>query len=283
MFGLHATGPKPAGREHERERAALPALVERGLVLFDDRGHRAEAVHAAHVVGTVHAGTLCGDLTTTLNRRSARGGELGSITPSPPGWEDRASRTHLGARIAPLGRRVIGGGHNGLTCAAYLARAGKFVLVLEQRDRLGGACTLERPFPDQGYVVSPCAYVVGLLDRSSSTSSTSSDMASRCTSPSRTYGRRFRRGARSPIGSTTRRPRPVSKRCGSRSTTSMATGPTSMSSTRCGSSCAVRGRDSWIGESPTRDELEDMLGHDDWMHRHPVPGVDLRGARRLHR
>jgi phytoene dehydrogenase-like protein len=37
------------------------------------------------------------------------------------------------------------------------------VLVLERRDQLGGACTLERPFGDRGFVVSPCAYVVGLL------------------------------------------------------------------------------------------------------------------------
>jgi phytoene dehydrogenase-like protein len=60
---------------------------------------------------------------------------------------------------------VVGGGHNGLACAAYLARAGRSVVVLERRDRLGGACTLERPFSDPRAVVSPCAYVVGLLDK----------------------------------------------------------------------------------------------------------------------
>ncbi|MBP9198627.1 MAG: NAD(P)/FAD-dependent oxidoreductase [Gemmatimonadales bacterium] len=70
------------------------------------------------------------------------------------------------APLADLARRrwdaiIVGGGHNGLTCAFYLARAGRRVLVLESRERIGGACTLEETWP--GYRVSPCAYVVGLL------------------------------------------------------------------------------------------------------------------------
>ncbi len=56
---------------------------------------------------------------------------------------------------------VVGAGHNGLTCAAYLARAGKRVLVLESRERIGGACTIEEPWP--GVRMSPCAYLAGLL------------------------------------------------------------------------------------------------------------------------
>src|SRR5919197_3984163 len=83
----------------------------------------------------------------------------------------RAAMGRLGvpAPVGALAARdwdavVVGGGHNGLTAAAYLGRAGRSVLVAERGERLGGACTLEQPFPDRRYLVSPCAYVVGLLD-----------------------------------------------------------------------------------------------------------------------
>jgi phytoene dehydrogenase-like protein len=56
---------------------------------------------------------------------------------------------------------VIGGGHNGLTCAAYLARAGRKVLVLERRHVLGGAAVTEEIFP--GFKFSVASYVVSLL------------------------------------------------------------------------------------------------------------------------
>src|SRR5215213_7729393 len=56
---------------------------------------------------------------------------------------------------------IIGGGHNGLTAAAYLARAGRKVLVLERRHVLGGAAVTEEVFP--GFRFSVCSYVVSLL------------------------------------------------------------------------------------------------------------------------
>jgi len=56
---------------------------------------------------------------------------------------------------------IIGGGHNGLTCAAYLARAGMKVVVLERRDVLGGATVTEEIYP--GFKFSVASYVVSLL------------------------------------------------------------------------------------------------------------------------
>ena len=56
---------------------------------------------------------------------------------------------------------MIGGGHNGLVCAAYLARAGQKVCVLERRHVLGGCATTEELWP--GYNVSTAAYVISLF------------------------------------------------------------------------------------------------------------------------
>ncbi|MGC1784113.1 MAG: NAD(P)/FAD-dependent oxidoreductase [Acidobacteriaceae bacterium] len=79
---------------------------------------------------------------------------------------DSLGKIGLPAPIKDLARTrwdavIVGAGHNGLACAAYLARAGKRVLVLESRERVGGACTVEEPF--SGVRMSPCAYLAGLL------------------------------------------------------------------------------------------------------------------------
>ena len=56
---------------------------------------------------------------------------------------------------------IIGGGHNGLVAAAYLARSGRKVLVLERRELLGGCAVTEEIWP--GYRVSTGAYLTSLL------------------------------------------------------------------------------------------------------------------------
>ena len=56
---------------------------------------------------------------------------------------------------------IIGGGHNGLVAAAYLAKAGRKVCVLERRHVLGGCATTEELWP--GYKVSTAAYVISLF------------------------------------------------------------------------------------------------------------------------
>ena len=56
---------------------------------------------------------------------------------------------------------IIGGGHNGLVCAGYLAKAGMKVLVVERRSIIGGAAITEELFP--GYRLSSCSYICHLL------------------------------------------------------------------------------------------------------------------------
>jgi phytoene dehydrogenase-like protein len=76
---------------------------------------------------------------------------------------------------------IIGAGHNGLVAAAYLARAGLDVEVLERRDLVGGACVTEELWP--GVRASPGAYTLSLL-----TASRSPSMSPTCSPPSRTGG-----------------------------------------------------------------------------------------------
>src|SRR5262245_64551016 len=57
---------------------------------------------------------------------------------------------------------IIGGGHNGLVCAAYAAMAGLKVVVLERRDVVGGAAVTEEFYP--GFRNSVAAYTVSLLN-----------------------------------------------------------------------------------------------------------------------
>ncbi len=74
----------------------------------------------------------------------------------------RASRKrYLNDSMPQYDSIIVGGGHNGLVTAAYLARAGRKVLVLERRELVGGCAVTEEIWP--GYRVSTAAYLTSLM------------------------------------------------------------------------------------------------------------------------
>ena len=74
------------------------------------------------------------------------------------GWAETMANSSKSAKYDCI---IIGGGHNGLIAAAYLAKRGKSVCVLERRPMLGGCSVTEELWP--GYKVSTASYVVSLL------------------------------------------------------------------------------------------------------------------------
>jgi phytoene dehydrogenase-like protein len=67
--------------------------------------------------------------------------------------------------VVPYDAVVVGGGHNGLVAATLLGRAGRSVVVLERRERVGGAAVSERPFAGVDARLSRYAYLVSLFPR----------------------------------------------------------------------------------------------------------------------
>src|SRR6185295_11275289 len=146
----------PAGRGVARERSALLGRRaggirhERVLVAAPQALHRARAPRFGARGG---------------RRRPRTGGDRGASPQARRGAcrEEALLRSRAQAQLmaAIYDAVIVGGGHNGLTCAAYLARAGKRVLVLERRERVGGAALTEEVFP--GFRFSVYSYVVSLL------------------------------------------------------------------------------------------------------------------------
>ncbi len=155
---------------------------------------------------------------------------------------------------------VVGGGHNGLTAAAYLARAGRSVLVLERREQVGGACTLERSFPDPGYLVSPCAYLVGLLHPLVIEELNLARHGFRVHPADPHLWCPFQDGTSLALWNDTQRTREAVA----------ALAPADVEGylayerlfARIRTLLRTSERDTWLGDSPSRDEIETLLGHD---------------------
>jgi phytoene dehydrogenase-like protein len=95
-------------------------------------------------------------------------GSASTTSPSKATFSSTAIGDHLLSfvskdSLAAMEVVIVGAGHNALVAAAYLARAGKRVLMLEKRDHAGGAAVSERPFGGEDALLSRYAYLVSLL------------------------------------------------------------------------------------------------------------------------
>jgi len=171
----------------------------------------------------------------------------------------------LPAPIRELAQRtwdviVIGAGHNGLTCAAYLARAGKRVLVLEARERIGGASTMEEAWP--GVHMSPCAYLAGLLHPKVIDELNLSAHGFHWTPALNGMFIPFEDGSSVQLYDDNARCEAEIQRFAPGD----VAGWRAMSNLMHRSLMAVRpldDRDMWIGRAPTREQIEDRLGDDE--------------------
>src|SRR5262249_16538427 len=153
--GAAAAARAAAGVAHERAGVCRRPRRAAGRLRDERRGGAApQAVHGARpprvAIRQAGGGIAHGD----HGRAPA---EVGARPRDPPAVLQPPAQ----ACMKQFDAIIIGGGPNGLVTAAYLARAGKSVLVLERRPRVGGAAVTEEIFP--GFKFSMFSYVVSLL------------------------------------------------------------------------------------------------------------------------
>ena len=155
---------------------------------------------------------------------------------------------------------VVGAGHNGLTAAAYLARAGRRVLVFERRTRIGGACTIEQPFEDPDWHISPCAYVVGLLHPLVVNELELHRRGYRVHVVDPHLWCPFEDGSSLALWDDTEKSARAVAQLAPRDVDGYLRYQSLFDRVR--RALRLGSRDTWVGEAPTREELEDLLGDD---------------------